>query len=79
MTSKLAITCRNPRMSYMVVSGPMPCEKRKWSESSGKRGVSNGREKNKTISPPRGSNSQPSDRLVHKSLTLYPIELGGRQ
>ena len=36
------------------------------------------------FSPPRGSNSQPSDQLVtdhpdlRKSLTLYPIELGGR-
>jgi hypothetical protein len=30
------------------------------------------------ISPPRGSNSQPSDGLI-KSLTLYPIELGGRR
>ena len=31
-------------------------------------------------SPPRGSNSQPSDTLAIvslKSLTLYPIELGG--
>jgi hypothetical protein len=42
-----------------------------------------GREKNS--SPPRGSNSQPSDHtqicVLHacrKSLTLYPIELGGR-
>ena len=32
-----------------------------------------------TDSPPRGSNSQPSDALLDdKSLTLYPIELGGR-
>ena len=34
----------------------------------------------KTISPPRGSNSQPSDSALasnDKSLTLYPIELGG--
>ena len=32
-----------------------------------------------THSPPRGSNSQPSDALASslKSLTLYPIELGG--
>ena len=34
------------------------------------------------ISPPRGSNSQPSDspapKKRRKSLTLYPIELGGR-
>ena len=33
-------------------------------------------------SPPRGSNSQPSDDTLclatDKSLTLYPIELGGR-
>ncbi len=44
--------------------------------------------KSEKTSPPRGSNSQPSDcrdysRSVtihtrHKSLTLYPIELGGR-
>ena len=40
----------------------------------------------KIASPPRGSNSQPSDRVIPrthftralKSLTLYPIELGGR-
>ena len=36
--------------------------------------------KQKNSSPPRGSNSQPSDHSTAdcKSLTLYPIELGGR-
>jgi hypothetical protein len=35
--------------------------------------------KNFNSSPPRGSNSQPSDHhgTPPKSLTLYPIELGG--
>ena len=40
-----------------------------------------GENKNEFFSPPRGSNSQPSDALLPdwtlKSLTLYPIELGG--
>ena len=37
-------------------------------------------QKYQSSSPPRGSNSQPSDALAIislKSLTLYPIELGG--
>jgi hypothetical protein len=35
-------------------------------------------EQEKKESPPRGSNSQPSDQPSRvKSLTLYPIELGG--
>ena len=34
-------------------------------------------EENERTSPPRGSNSQPSDHPPDKSLTLYPIELGG--
>jgi hypothetical protein len=38
-----------------------------------------GRKKKYVISPPRGSNSQPSDHTRRKSLTLYPIELGGLQ
>jgi hypothetical protein len=36
--------------------------------------------KSKAFSPPRGSNSQPSDDAYEsKSLTLYPIELGGQR
>ncbi|KAF9017315.1 hypothetical protein BDZ89DRAFT_1117698 [Hymenopellis radicata] len=65
-------------MSYWTKIGFLPpsvAERVKQAVDSLERGMWR-----KTDSPPRGSNSQPSD-ATHsnaKSLTLYPIELGGR-
>ena len=75
-----SLCASEPLRCYTVQDSiSMPCNVVSNTTSALKRGGRVVEQKRKKVhsSPPRGSNSQPSDHTRHKSLTLYPIELGG--